>query len=96
MALATLELVELSDAAARFRLDTGTNRYFTIRIGRTATERAGYRWVDDVILETPLRPSPRGGEMLATATEVTVPVPMEQRSPSATLKKKHTCVIFTN
>lgn len=78
MALAHIDLVDRNVAAARFRIDTGTNRWYTIRIGREVSERAGYRLVDDIVAETPLRENPNGGGLLGTATEVSVRVPVER------------------
>jgi hypothetical protein len=78
MALAILELVDLNDRVARFRVDTGTNRWFSIRIGREVGERGGYRWVEDLLAETQLRENPNGGGLLRTSHEVSVPLPPER------------------
>lgn len=67
MALAILELVDLGDLSARFRVDTGTSPWFTLRIGRRTATRDGFAQVEELMLETPLRQNPRAG-LLDTAT----------------------------
>ena len=46
MALAILDLLDVGDAHARFRADTGTNRYFRLRLGHDVREAAGFDWID--------------------------------------------------
>ncbi|HYZ29064.1 MAG TPA: hypothetical protein VE570_08430, partial [Thermoleophilaceae bacterium] len=74
MALAILELVDLDDASARFRVDTGTNPWFTIRFGRGTSDQAGFAQTDGVVAETPLRRNEKSG-LLDTSLNVRVPLP---------------------
>jgi hypothetical protein len=73
MALALLDLVGLDGSNARFRIDTGTNRHYQLKLGRGTTSRSGFDWIDDVVYQTPLRENPAGGSLLNTATEISVP-----------------------
>jgi hypothetical protein len=74
VALAILELRDLDDASARFRIDTGTNPWFTIRFGRGSRGQAGFAQIDGVVAETPLRRNEKAG-LLDTTLNVRVPVP---------------------
>ncbi len=74
MALAILDLLDVGDAHARFRADTGTSRYFRVRLGHGVREAAGFDWIDRVVHETPLQVNPKGGGLLDTATVIAVPL----------------------
>ena len=74
MALAILELVDLDDRSARFRIDTGTNPWFAIRFARATRDEAGFAQTDGVIGETPLRRNDKAG-LLDTSLNVRVPLP---------------------
>lgn len=75
MALALLDIVGVEPSRARLRVDTGTNRFFQVKFGLASTTHAGFDWIDGVVRQTPVLPNPRGGGLLSTATEVTVPLP---------------------
>ena len=75
MALALLEPIGFDRPNLTFRVDTGTNRYFQLKLGRRVERRQGIDWVDDVITTTPLALNRQGGSMLDTAAEVAVPAP---------------------
>lgn len=74
MALAILELVDLDDVAAHFRIDTGTSPWFTIRFGRGSRDQAGFAQLDGVLAETPLRHNDKAG-LFDTGLNVRVPLP---------------------
>lgn len=74
MALAILELRDLDHPSARFRVDTGTSPWFTIRLGRGTRDTTGFPQVDGVIAETPLRRNEKAG-LLDTSLDVRVPIP---------------------
>jgi hypothetical protein len=74
MALAILELVGLDDAAACFRVDTGTNQWFSIRFGRRSSTREGFSQLADVVAETPLRRNEKSG-LLDSSLSVRTPLP---------------------
>jgi hypothetical protein len=80
MALAILDIVGLDGSSARFRVDTGTNPYYQLKLGRSVQTRSDLDWVDDVVLQTPLRLNPAGGSMFDTATEILVPVDKLEQS----------------
>jgi hypothetical protein len=72
MALAILDLVDFDEKGVRFSVDTGTNRDYEIKFGRSLSERAGIQFVDEIFYTTPLRRNPSGGDLLASACEVVV------------------------
>jgi hypothetical protein len=73
MALALLDLLALGESGARLRVDTGTNRYYQLKLGRASGTREGFDWIDDVIHETPVQLNSSGGGTLATSTTITLP-----------------------
>jgi hypothetical protein len=73
MALAILDLVGLDDASTRFRIDTGTNRYYQLKIGRSLRSRSGVDVIDEVVFQTPLSVNEAGGSLLDSSTEISVP-----------------------
>src|SRR3954447_3226389 len=81
MALAILELVDLDDSSARFRIDTGTNPWFAIRFGRGTRDQAGFAQTDGVVAETPLRRNAKAG-LLDTSLNVQVPLPPPDHHPA--------------
>jgi hypothetical protein len=74
VALAILEPI-LSDASGvRFTIDTGTNRYYQLKVGRSVGRRSGLDWIDDVVLTTPMAVNPKGGGLMDSRTEILVPL----------------------
>lgn len=73
MALAILELLDSDDARVKFRIDTGTNRYYQLKIGRGVTRRQGIDWIDGVAGGTPIRANESGGSLFNSSREVSVP-----------------------
>lgn len=73
MALAILELLDSDDARVKFRIDTGTNRYYQLKIGKSVTRRHGIDWVDGVVGSTPMRTNELGGSLLSSAKEISIP-----------------------
>ncbi|TVM03479.1 MAG: hypothetical protein CV087_05005 [Candidatus Brocadia sp. WS118] len=74
MALAILELVALEEANVRFKIDTGTNRYYQLKIGRAIRRKNGIDWVDDLYFSSPLSINPAGGELLRSVSEISIPL----------------------
>lgn len=73
MALAILELLDSDDARVKFRIETGTNRYYQLKIGKGVTRRHGIDWVDGVVGSTPMRRNEEGGSLLGSAREISIP-----------------------
>src|SRR5437016_2071265 len=73
MALAILDPLAFEKGIVRFSVDTGTNRYYRLKIGRSIEPRSGIDWVNDVYYTTPLAVNDAGGELLSTAKEISVP-----------------------
>src|SRR6185503_1331759 len=73
MALAILELLEFDNGNIRFKIDTGSNRYYQLRFGKAVQPRFGLDWVDDVTYATPMAVNEGGGELLNSSKEISVP-----------------------
>jgi len=73
MALAILEFAAINSKQAKFRIDTGTNEYYYLKIGKAIGERNGMRWVDDVSSKTPLSKNQKSGALLDSGIEISVP-----------------------
>ena len=74
MALAILELDSVAGENARFRIDTGTNRYYRLKAGRSRRKTNGIEWVDDVYFTSPLGVNAAGGSLLDSRKEITMPI----------------------
>lgn len=68
MALAILTLDGIENDSVRFGVDTGTNPWFQIRVGRGVKESVGVRFVDDVVTSTPLSRNPSAGNLIDSRT----------------------------
>jgi hypothetical protein len=73
MALAILELDSFGKPQAQFKIDTGTNGYFQLKIGRSIRRRGGIDWVDDVYYSSPVTKAEHGGNLLGSSQELAVP-----------------------
>src|SRR5689334_8990548 len=74
MALAILELVALEQASVRFSIDTGTNRYYQLKIGRSVQRRSGIDWADDIYFSTRVTTNDAGGDLLNSSKEISIPI----------------------
>jgi hypothetical protein len=72
MALAILDLLDFDEKGLRFSVDTGTNRDYEIKFGRSLSEKAGIQFVEEIFYITPLRRNPSGGDLLSSACEFLV------------------------
>ena len=75
MALAILEALDIAGTNLRLHVDTGTNRYYQLKIGRSVQRRDGLDWVDDVYFTTPVRVNRSGGDLFNSSQEVALSVP---------------------
>jgi hypothetical protein len=73
MALAILELVDFGRAAAHFTIDTGANRFYVLKVGRSFRNRSGIDWIDDVTYATPPAANENGGNLFRSSKEVALP-----------------------
>src|SRR5215468_6831368 len=73
MALAWLNVLDVGRDGLRVAIDSGTSRYYQLRVGRARSSREGLDWVDGVYLTTPITPNDAGGSLLPATREVTVP-----------------------
>ncbi len=74
MALAILRLLAFENAKVRFNIDTGTNRYYQLKIGKNLRQRDGIDWIDEVFFATPMAINPAGGNLLSSSEDVFLPV----------------------
>jgi hypothetical protein len=74
MALAILELLAVEKAYVRFNIDTGTNKYYQLKIGRNVRRKYGIDWVDEVVSSTPVGINEAGGNVLHSSKDVSIPV----------------------
>lgn len=73
MALAILELVDFGRAAVNFNIDTGTNRLYVLKVGRSFRNRSGIDWIDDITYATPPATNENGGNLFRSSKEVALP-----------------------
>jgi hypothetical protein len=82
MALAWLNVLDVGRDALRVAIDTGTSRYYQLRVGRARSTREGVDWVDGVCLTTPIKANDAGGGLLPATREVTLPASRLDRGDS--------------
>src|SRR5690349_20307184 len=75
MALAILEALDIAGANLRFHIDTGTNQYYQLKIGRDLQRRDGLDWVDSVYFSTPVRVNKSGGDLFKSSQELKIAIP---------------------
>src|SRR6266852_6569456 len=74
MALAILEPKALEPGGVRLKIDTGTNRYYRLKVGKSVEQKYGLDWVDEVFFSTPIRTNEHGGSLLDSSTDVIIPI----------------------
>ena len=74
MALAILELSGVGRGGARFQIDTGTNKYYRLKVGRSIERRNGINWVGELLYATKMGVNEAGGELLNSSTEISIPI----------------------
>jgi hypothetical protein len=81
MALAILEWVDSDESQVRFRIDTGTNTQYQLKVGRAVRQDDDGEWLDDVYLSLP--PARSGGEQqqFAPPLEISVVLQRFERGP---------------
>lgn len=73
MALSWLNVLDVGRDGLHVAIDTGTSRYYQLKVGRARSIREGLDWVDGVYLTTPIKPNEAGGSLLPATREVTLP-----------------------
>jgi hypothetical protein len=74
MALAILNLEGFEHGKAAFRIDTGTNQYYQLKIGRSVQRRSGVDWVDGIFFNSPVARIADGGNLFAPPKRIAVPL----------------------
>jgi hypothetical protein len=72
MALAILKFLTIEKNRAKFRIDTGTNKFYYLKIGKTVSERGGITWVDSITEKTPIEENDKSNTLINTAKEISV------------------------
>lgn len=84
MALAILEPQAFESGGVRLKIDTGANRYYRLKVGKSVEHKYGFDWVDDVFFTTPIRTNEHGGSLLDSSTDLVIPVrQLNNESPYA-------------
>lgn len=73
MALAILELLAFDGANVRFRIDTGTNKYYQLKAGKSVARNNGLDWVDEIFLKTRMATNDAGRGLFNSSKEIAVP-----------------------
>ncbi len=82
MALAILELREVDGEAIRLRIDTGTNRYYQLKVGAATRSENGLEWIDEVRYTSPVQINPRGGDLFQSGQDITLDAAHLPQGPS--------------
>lgn len=73
MALAIIDFILFDRSHAQFTIDTGTNPFYRVKIGRSVSDNEGIRLVDEVSYTSPMQRSQTGEFMLNTARQIGIP-----------------------
>lgn len=80
MALAILEFKSIDNNLAKFRIDTGTNRYYYLKVGKAVGERSGWmQMVEEVSSKTSLATNEKSDALFNTAKEISIPARLFNR-----------------
>jgi hypothetical protein len=74
MALAILELLAVEEKDVQFKIDTGTNRYYQLKIGRSFQRKSGIDWINEVFFSTPINTNDMGGDLLNSSKNISLPI----------------------
>lgn len=84
MALAILEPLAFERTGVRFRIDTGTNKFYQLKVGKSVERRLGDDWVDDVFFTTPMTVNASGMSLINSTKEIIIPAQrFESENPYA-------------
>jgi hypothetical protein len=73
MALAILDLIGFENGNVQLNIDTGTSRYYRLRIGESVEKRQGIDWVEEVVFTTPMMTNEVGGRLLNSSKTISIP-----------------------
>src|SRR5687768_2757940 len=76
MALSILEFKSIDNNLAKFRIDTGTSRYYFLKVGKAVGTRSGIQTVEDVSSKTSLATNEKSDALFNTGKEISVPARM--------------------
>ncbi len=72
MALAILEFITGEKGQAKFTIDTGTNEFYYLKIGKSETERSGIKWVDGITSKTPLQKNENSKNLFNSSKDIVI------------------------
>ncbi len=73
MALAILEFITSEKSQVKFNIDTGTNEYYYLKIGKRESERSGIKWVDGITAKTSLQKNENSKNLFNSSKDIAVP-----------------------
>ncbi|MBA3704438.1 MAG: hypothetical protein H0W84_00620, partial [Bacteroidetes bacterium] len=73
MALAILEFITSEKSQVKFNIDTGTNEFFYLKIGKSERERSGIKWVDGITAKTSLQKNENSKNIFNSAKDISIP-----------------------
>lgn len=73
MALALIDFVDFRNNHALFNIDTGTNNFYKLKIGKSKTEISGVKWIDDIIHATGLKRLNSATNYLNSSKNISLP-----------------------
>ena len=74
MALAILEWMDVDDSRVWFRIDTGTNTHYQLKVGREVYEDADGESLEGVYLSLPPARNESAGDLFGAPLEISVPL----------------------
>jgi hypothetical protein len=73
MALAVLEFVGESKGKIWFNIDTGSNPYYQVKIGKGVLDREGNHWIDGISHASKLARNDSGGQLFNSSKTIGIP-----------------------
>jgi hypothetical protein len=73
MALAVLEFVGESKGKIWFNIDTGSNPYYQVKIGKGVLDREGNHWIDGIAHASKLAHNESGGQLFNSSKTIGIP-----------------------
>lgn len=80
MALAILEFIGENRGKVWFKIDTGSNPYYQVKIGKGISARDGNSWVDGVVHASQMAKNDGGGQLLGSSKTIGIPADQFDRN----------------
>lgn len=79
MALAVLEFVGEERGKIWFKIDTGSNPFYQVKIGKGIQSQGANKWIDEVVSTTQMSRNESGGQLFNSSTTIGVPANLFDR-----------------